>query len=833
MRHTRIAAFSCALSVLMCGALCGANVNLRGRVVDENEAPVRDARVTLRAPGAAAPNSWEATTGSTGFFTIALPRPGGFLLTVERQGYYAIKDRPVQVEAGQEMSLAINAVREVFQSVNVAETPSPVDITQTSNTERLTGTDLNDIPYANSHSLRSALTLMPGVLHDPSGALHINGSSESQVDYVLNGFDITNPVTGQFQTILAVEGIRSVELSSGRYSPQYGKGSAGVLAITTENGTDAFHYTATDFFPGLSIQQGLHLGNWYPRFGVSGPIVKGRAWFSDLFDSEYSEAIITGLPSGQNTRTGWAGANLLHTQVNLTRTNILFADFLVNIDHEDRVGLAPLNPVSTTSNLHTHEYFGSVKDQAYLGRGVLVEFGYAHDEFSNIQKAQGNSLYEISPVGQSGNSFVNATRTSSRDEGLIHAYLPQYKWMGTHQIEIGGDADLRRSTGDFNRTGYDVLGVAGQLLSQTLFPAPAMFHVSDTEASSYLRDTWRVSNRLQFDLGVRNSWDEITSGIAWSPHAAFSWSPFSSSRTRISGGYAITHDAVTLDVLGRPLDQVAFTTQYNPNGTPVGPAAPTTFSIGNAPLALPRATNWTLNADQQVLKSIFVTAKYMRRRGTDGFAFLNTLAPDAPPSLLPLPGGAFSGNYQPANLRRDDYDSIQFAVRQTFAGQHEWMASYTHSRATSNGVLDPYTAQPLQILPVFVPMPWDAPNRLLAWAYLPLPSTRWGKNWAVSVLANMRNGYPFSIRDPTGIVVGPVDSYRYPLNFDLDLAIERMITLRGYRFALRGGMNNLTNQANPTAVNNVTGVPQFLQFVGDEGRHFTVRIRFFGRTATK
>jgi hypothetical protein len=69
--------------------------------------------------------------------------------------------------------------------------------------------------------------------------------------------------------------------------------------------------------------------------------------------------------------------------------------------------------------------------------------------------------------------------------------------------------------------------------------------------------------------------------------------------------------------------------------------------------------------------------------------------------------------------------------------------------------------------------------------------------------------------------------------FDLNLPIERMVTIHGYRFALRGGIDNLTNQANPTAVNNVTGVPQFLQFLGAEGRHFVVRVRFFGRAGGK
>jgi len=562
---------------------------------------------------------------------------------------------------------------------------------------------------------------------------------------------------------------------------------------------------------------------------VSGPIVRGRAWFSDTFDSEYNQALVTGLPTGQNTRSASAGSNLLHTQVNLAPSDLLFADFLVNVDNEGRVGLGPLNPVPTTSNLHTRQYFGSIKDQKYLGRGVLLEFGYAHNDFSVTQTPQGQSLYVFSPQGNAGNYFVNSTQSAVCDQGLIKAYLPKFRLAGSHQIEVGADGAWSRYDGDFHRTGYQVLGLSSQLLSETLFPAPASFHVGDTTMSSYLLDTWRLHERLQLDLGVRQDWDRKVSRLAWSPRLAFSWSPSAYGRTSISGGYSITHDAVTLDMLGRPLDQTAVTTSYNPAGTPAGPPAPTTFTIGNAALALPRATNWTLAVDHQLTTHVYVNAKYLRRRGTDGFAFINTLAPDAPPSLLPLPNATSAGVYQLMNLRRDDYDSVAISVRQTFSGQYEWAASYTHSRAISNAVLDPVTAQPLQVLPNLVPMPWDAPDRVLAWAYLPLP---W-KDWAVSALADMRTGFPYSVRDQTGLVVGGVDSYRFPLNFDLNLAIERMVTLRGYRFALRGGVDNLTDRANPTAVNNVTGAPQFLQFLGAEGRHFVVRVRFFGRAGTK
>ena len=557
--------------------------------------------------------------------------------------------------------------------------------------------------------------------------------------------------------------------------------------------------------------------------------MRGRAWFSDTWDSEYTQSLVTGLPGGQNTRSGWAGSNLLHSQVNVAPSNIVFADFLTNVNNQGRVGLAPLDPVSTTSNLHTHQYFASVKDQKYFGHGALLEFGYAHSDFFQAQTPQGDSLYIISPAGNSGNYFLNSTQTATRDQGLVQAFLPKLKFAGSHQIQVGTDADWLHYTANDYRTGYEVLGLSGQLISETLFPTPARLHAGDADMSFYLLDTRRVEKRLQFNLGVREDWDRRIGAVGWSPRGAFSWSPFSSARTRISGGYSITHDAVTLDMLGRPLDQIAITTLYTSNGTPAGPPSPTTFTIPSTGLSLPRASNWTLDADHQLFTHVYVSAKYLRRRGTDEFAFVNTLAPDAPPSLLPLPTPDSGGVYQLTNLRRDDYDSFAISVRQKLSGQFEWMASYTHSRAVSNGVLDPNTAQPLQVLSSFVPMPWDTPNRILAWGYLPLP---W-KNWAISALADMRTGFPFSVRDQTGLIVGTVDSDRYPINFDLNVAIERMFTLRGYRFALRGGIDNLTGQANPTAVNNVIGAPQFLQFLGDEGRHFVVRIRFFGRAGGK
>src|SRR5439155_20211627 len=100
--------------------------------------------------------------------------------------YYELKDFSVRVEAGQEITLVMNPVREVFQSVEVKSEPSPIDLTQPQSEERLTGTEINDVPYPGTHSLTRAMKLMPGVVEDPTGGLHFSGASKNQVLYTLN-----------------------------------------------------------------------------------------------------------------------------------------------------------------------------------------------------------------------------------------------------------------------------------------------------------------------------------------------------------------------------------------------------------------------------------------------------------------------------------------------------------------------------------------------------------------------------------------------------------------------------------------------------------------------
>ena len=778
---------------------------LTGRVVDENETPVSQARITV-----AGGEVRQATSGPTGLFSVPLPGPGDYQVNVQREGFYELRDHPVHVDALNEVTLVLTPIREVFQSVNVNETPSPVDTGQTARERTLTGTEVNDVPYPGSHSLRNSMRLIPGVVQDQTGALHFEGAQENQVLYTLNGFNIGDPLTGRFDTRLAVEGIRSLEFWSGRYSPEFGKGSAGVLAIHTETGTDAFHYTTTNFIPGLDTHNGVQLGNWTPRFGFSGPIRRGRAWFGDNLDAEYDQGFVSDLPAGENRRTGWGGSNLLHTQVNVTPSNILFVDFLVNFNVQNRVGLGVLDPASTTTTQRAREYFASIRDQMYFGHGLLVELGYAHTYFFTRQIPQGRDLYVQSPNGRRGNYFVDSTQQTTRDQLLANAFLPAFHFAGTHQVKIGTDLDRLDYSADFHRTGYEQIGLGREVLSRTTFQGHGAFERPSAEASSYILDTWRLRKNLQVDLGMRQDWDELVRQFAVSPRASLAYSPFASGNTRISAGYAIAYDATNLALFSQPLDQQSVTVHYNSDGTVAGPPALTAFVIDDPHLRAPRSINWSGSVDRQLPHHIDASVNYLWRHTGDGFTYAS----------------GTGGLFHLTNLRRDAYHSASVIVRQRLAGQYEWMASYTHSSATSNAVLNLRVDQTTQVLKNFGPMPWDVPNRFLGSAYVPVPRF---KDWAIAVLADVRGGFPFSAVDQTGAVVGAVDSHRYPSNLDLNLHLERRFTFHGYRFALRGGFNNILDHLNPTAVNNMIGSPEYLQFFGHEGRHFVVRLRFFGR----
>jgi hypothetical protein len=800
--------------------LCAAEVTLNGRVVDESNVPVPLAAVSFRLAGESQPSapSLEVIADQTGLFRTVLPQAGAYLVTVAHVGFFTLRDRNIEVREGaNDMVLALNHVHNTSESVNVSAAPSPIDIEQTDSERHLSGLRVFEIPYPHTQDFKNALPLMPGVLRGPTGDLHFDGGAENQTQYLLDGFNISDPLTGTFNVQLSVDAVQSVDFLSGRFSPELGKGSSGTLAVHTESGDDSWRYSATNFIPGVDVKSGVRIGSYTPRFNFSGPIRKGRAWFFNSVNGNYNQLLVPDLPSGQNTRTSYGASDLLHAQINATPANILFADFLMNYNNTPNAGLGVLDPLPTTMDLRTRTWFFSVKDQIYLSRSTLLEFGFANLETFTRGIPQGHATYLFTPDGRQGNFYIDSRQHSQRKQFLANVFFPSFAWLGSHQIKAGIDADRLNYSQDTRRTTFENVGLTGNVLRQVAFFGSGVLARPSLEASSYIVDNWKLRPNLYVQAGVRQDWTELVRDVVLSPRLAFSYAPFGSKSTKLSGGYAVIYDSATPQLFSRPSDQYSLTTLYNPNGTVQSGPAATVFTI--APhLEMSRYRNWSLGLEQFLPARVLLSVNLLRRRGSDGLAYVNLLNSNAP---LPQ----FLGMYRLENTRRDSYDSAEIRLHQPFGNGYEWMASYTRSRASSNAVVDVTVDQPTILSDNAGRLPWDAPNRFLSWGYLP---TFW-KKWSMAYLFETRTGFPFSVVDEAGRVLGPPSSDRFPKYMSLNFHVERSLHLAGYRFAVRGGFNNITNHNNFTVVNNTFGSPQYLSFFGSDGRHFVARIRWLGR----
>jgi hypothetical protein len=376
---------------------------------------------------------------------------------------------------------------------------------------------------------------------------------------------------------------------------------------------------------------------------------------------------------------------------------------------------------------------------------------------------------------------------------------------------MGADLDHVSYWQDFRRTGIETYSEKGWLTRRTLFAGNGLLRRTNSEASLYLQDSWRIRPALLIELGARADWDRILDAWSAVPRIGLAWSPSQLPGTRFHAGYARVADVTNLRLFTRPQDQYAMTTYFLPQG-PLEPLI-TQFFLGDA-LSRPRADAWSLGA-AHLWRGVTFRADLLRRNGRRGFTYHNE----------PEAAGASDVRYLLFSQRRDSFDSASISVRHAIGRQYEWMASYTRSRARSNSVLDVSVEDPIVVPQNTGPLPWDTPHRFLGWGYLPLPR----KNWAVAFLLDARTGFPFSQVSETGQVVGTVNSLRFPLFFEMNLHLERRFVYLKNQWALRFGANNLTGRINPDNVNNIVDSSRYLQFFGGNGRAMNVRIRWLGK----
>ncbi len=798
-------------------------------------APYAHPSSTISKPGASKPattsapaNSQSTRQTATDFAGRAAFRglsAGLYFISVEKPGFYAQLNQPVQIERNESIDITLPHQQEYKESVQVHYSPPAIDPERVASSQRLTAQEIIELPYPSTRDVRNALPLFPQVLPDNSvaGQVHVAGAPSNETLYTLDGFDISQPVSGLLDLRVSTDALRSMRVQTSRYPVAYGWSSGGVINLDTGMGDDHFRLYGTDFVPSFQDRRGFHLANTTPRFTFSGPLRKGKAWFYEAVEGEYDFNIFTELPPGQDTDHYWRYSTLTSAQVNVSQANHLTASYLYNHSSEDHAGLSLTQPLSTTTSQVRSADLADVKDQNTWSNGALLETGFAFLRFSADALPLGNLPYVQLPGTASGNYYLTASDTVSRYEGFANLYLPPFEWHGTHHFTVGAQFERTADDQFAQRRPFDIETTAGVLVRSVTFAGSPSFEQNLFAGSAFVQDRWSPTSRLLIEPGIRFDEDDLLHRAAFSPRIAATWMITHDDRTKLSAGVGLYYDRTDLDRLTRPLTGIRQDVFYAPDGvTPLGPPVTTAFEANPDALRAPGAVNWSVALERRLPAAIYMKTEFLERRGYDGFDYVDqglTIGPNGLPS---------SGLFVLQNGRRDKYDAATISVQHTFAQHYPLFASYTYSKARSNAVLDSTLDVPFFSPQLAGPLRWDAPNRVQFWGATPfrLPVIH---ALELDYAFDWRTGYPYDIIDLEQELVGPPGEDRFPDFASLNLHIEKRFHLFGFEWALRAGFNNITNRPNPLIVENNIDAPNFGAFGDFQHRAFTGRIRFLGR----
>ncbi|HYK90649.1 MAG TPA: hypothetical protein VE398_17890, partial [Acidobacteriota bacterium] len=231
-------------------------------------------------------------------------------------------------------------------------------------------------------------------------------------------------------------------------------------------------------------------------------------------------------------------------------------------------------------------------------------------------------------------------------------------------------------------------------------------------------------------------------------------------------------------------------------------------------LKAPFYLNWSVGWEQRLPGSFYIRTNCIWKRGRHGWSY-DLDADTAEESV-----------YRLTSVRRDRYSYVEFTLTRRFREKYPWLLSYTRSSSRSSAVVDFSLDSPVFGRQGGGPLDWDAPNRLISWAALPLPRFQ---KYLLSYFVEWHTGFPYSVVNDNNQLLGQPNRLRFPEYFCANLHVERRFRFWHYEWAFRGGLNNITGRYNPTVVINNIDSEYFGSFRGGQGRVFNGRIRFLGR----
>jgi outer membrane receptor protein involved in Fe transport len=768
-------------------------LSLGGTVFDPNAAVVSDVQVMLEHT--TDQRRWETTTANDGTFRFEHLDLGTYVLKVQKTGYFD-STTEVRLETSKTVEFTLVPSEQLHEEIDVVARPDPVNTDAVSPQETVNDEVIQSLPYTGRRDFLNALTLMPGVLRDNTGQVHIHGSSADQVRYQLDGMNLTDTSGRGLASNIPMDSIESVDIDLSGYSAEFGKGSGGIVRVHSQFVGNQYRFSLTDFVPGLNFRERA-VAEFSPRLLLSGPVLPGKLWFMYSGSLRYVQTFVEEIPKPNNELNQTATDQLFKVQWNLKESHVLTFDLLHNSEFYGNSGLSTVRPREATTNLLRRGITLGVSDRRAT-RGMLFESMFQWTRHRESELAKGLQPLEVWPDLWRGNFYSDRRG----DDQRFHV-AQTVAWK---RLKAGVEFDHVTSDLELDRRGFGTFTEEGHLQSAVRFVGPNFATVHNREYGAFILDRLIFSPKLQVEVGARVDRERVVGRNNFSPRIAFSFLPFGTPRSKISGGIGIFYDNIALSNLQLPRMQRRYAITYDGNGAETVPA-PMSVRVGPS-LRNPSGLHWNLAWEHEWLSRWVSRVNYIQKKGRDQVRV----------AALTTPNG-FDLIFN--NSGQSDYHALELTLDRPIRTNIRFLTSYIYSDAKARPSLSLDFPDPTLELISEALTGWNTRHRLLTWGYFPVP---WKMNASYSIEA--RSGFPYSAVDLMNKVVGGYNSLAMPAFFVTNFSVEKEIPIPfKRRVALRVGVTNLFNRFNPRFVDpNITS-PGFMTFSDSSARHFVGRIR--------
>jgi len=782
-------------------------------VIDQSGAVVPDAHVSVDNDATGQTRSGVSGTDGS-LTIAALPIGGSYKITVAKPGFEAESVPPVVLRGGETARVVVRLVATGGQSeVTVYGTAEGVradpELGTRLDAERIDATPIIGRKISALPLLNAAFRPAKG-----TGDLFLNSvyfvtgaGGRRQPDFVVDGATGNEPWGRQtmFSTI-PVSAVQEMTVMSRAFSAEFGWTSSAGINVVTKSGTNRVAGEAlflgrpggaqpTTFSADLQCPPSISTcvapttgGAAAPlvppdipdslaqgSFAVGGPIVLDRTHYfaaADFTHQDRTAAITTPLVAPGTVIVGRYRQALVDGRVDHTinGNHSLMARFNLDRFYDTNPQDAVSGNVlpSAGRQFTRHAIGGQVNETAVLSASMLNE---ARFEYQNADPV--TAFDPLSPSTQftrAGSApFTSGESRSVHVFSRVAQFSDTLSWTkNRHYVRLGGNITHSSSGGD--GTEFGSAFTLGQFtVNASSTGAPDQLTLGDIQRyqqsfnfgrptyvldqwiyAAFVQDSFRASNDLTLDLGLRYDRQTFTDGTKnFAPRIGFGWNPGGDPKTSVRGGYGLYYTMLRANTdasfeLGGPLGVFTYVATPGQTGFPTCLACtPVPFDANTAAGTLP-ARNITIRPgmagfynqffdvsklpgyagatfvnpksqvgsigiERELAPRLFLGVDYVKQQWTDLDRTVDLNAPslfvrtspgqvrsaaaaDATRPIQPVNGGFRQINVV-ENLGIADYDGLQTMLR--WQNDRAYVSvSYTLSKATNTTEPDGNAAGP-------------------------------------------------------------------------------------------------------------------------------------------